>query len=148
MSSQQITTNSETETQALGEQCGLEWQQYLTDKCVLVLLDGDLGTGKTQFVKGLAKALGVEQQIVSPTYTYIRPYPMKQGEFVHVDAWRIESQLDFDSTGVKNYLKPGNMVIVEWPKQYLESKLSNPELKVIFIQIQEVSENSRKFDIN
>lgn len=142
-------TKSEEETRDLAYQLAEQWQQLLTENCLVVLLNGELGAGKTHFVKSVAKAMHITQNVVSPTYTYIRAYPMTKGQFVHVDAWRIEKQIDFESTGIQEYIKPGNILLVEWPKDFFVSSLANnPSTKLINIAIREVGETAREFTIS
>lgn len=95
--------------------------EQLKESCLIFFLEGELGAGKTQFVKGIAHALGIEKTIVSPTYMYMRNYVYEKdqlkGELVHIDAWRVEQQSDFDLLRLQEYIKPGNVLCVEWPKE-------------------------------
>ncbi len=81
----------------------------------IVALYGDLGSGKTTFVQGFAKGLGIKEKIISPTFIIIRQYPTN---FYHIDLYRVEN---FQGLGLKEILEnPNNIVLIEWAE-----KLSN-----------------------
>ena len=135
----QIITNSHDETLALGEKIG----KYLDPGTVLAL-SGDLGSGKTIFVQGLAKGLDVpdDYYITSPTYTLINEYPGRYRLF-HVDLYRIENYADFDDIGLYEILRSDGVVAIEWadklPKNFL------PEYLAIHIDI--LNDESRKISM-
>lgn len=84
-------------------------------------LFGDLGSGKTTFVKALAKKLGVEKEITSPTFVIMKKYETNQGdikELIHIDCYRLSSMEDAESIGFSEILERENAVIVlEWPER-------------------------------
>ena len=82
-------------------------------------LEGDLGAGKTVFVKGLAQGLGIEGEILSPTFTILRQY---QGRLPlnHFDAYRIEEPDEMEQIGFEEYLADGSVVVVEWASHIQE----------------------------
>ncbi len=80
----------------------------------VVCLYGDLGSGKTTFVKGLAKALGIKARIISPTFLIIRSY----GRFYHIDLYRIDQPADLVNLGLSEILSDdSNIVVIEWPEK-------------------------------
>ena len=105
-----ITTHSVKETQKLGEKIGA----CLGTKIVLALI-GDLGSGKTSFVQGLARGLEVpnDYYITSPSYTMINEYPGRQLLF-HVDLYRLEDPVDFEDIGLYDMLDHTYVVAIEW----------------------------------
>lgn len=106
----QITSNAPKETSQLGEKIG---QQIQTG--VVIALFGDLGSGKTCFVQGLARGLGVPDgyYITSPTYTLINEYPGRHTLF-HVDLYRIENPIDLEEIGLYEILYNKQVVVIEW----------------------------------
>lgn len=84
-------------------------------------LDGDLGSGKTQFTRGLVRALGGDaQQVSSPTYVLLNIYSTPQMTVYHLDAYRVEGADDFEQIGFEELLEQGGVVIVEWASRVRE----------------------------
>jgi tRNA threonylcarbamoyladenosine biosynthesis protein TsaE len=85
----------------------------------IVGLSGDLGAGKTTFVKEVAKALGVKETVQSPTFIFVRTHPIPNGAFktlVHADLYRLHES-DAETIGLRNYAaNPDNLVFIEWPE--------------------------------
>ena len=77
----------------------------------VVLLDGDMGAGKTVFTKGVAKGLGIEEEVTSPTYAYMNDY---DGRLFHYDCYRIESVEQAERLGLGDYFDMGGICIVDW----------------------------------
>ncbi|MEQ1597002.1 MAG: tRNA (adenosine(37)-N6)-threonylcarbamoyltransferase complex ATPase subunit type 1 TsaE [Casimicrobium sp.] len=82
-----------------------------------VALIGDLGAGKTTFVRGVLRALGVAGSIKSPTYALVESYETTKGEVHHLDAYRIESRDDFEARGGFEYFDVPSIRFVEWPQR-------------------------------
>ena len=82
-----------------------------------VALIGDFGAGKTTFVRGVLRALGVMGAIKSPTYALVESYETVKGDVHHVDAYRIESVEDFESRGGFEYFARPSIRFVEWPQR-------------------------------
>ena len=135
----QIITDSLDETRALGEKTGKK-----LDPGTILALTGDLGSGKTTFVQGLAKGLDVPDNyyITSPTYTLINEYPGRYHLF-HVDLYRIENYADFDDIGLYEILRSDGVVAIEWADKLPKNLL--PEYLAIHIDI--LNNESRKFSM-
>lgn len=97
-------------------------------KATVVGLQGELGSGKTFFVKALAKMMGVEECVVSPTFVIMKIYdidPAKAGQvgfgfkkFIHIDAYRLDSEKELLDLGWEDLIRePENLVLVEWPER-------------------------------
>ncbi|MFA4890776.1 MAG: tRNA (adenosine(37)-N6)-threonylcarbamoyltransferase complex ATPase subunit type 1 TsaE [Candidatus Gracilibacteria bacterium] len=111
----------------------------------VICLFGDLGSGKTVFVKGIAKALGISSYTVkSPTYTFIREYTHNKGKLVHVDLYRIEKPDDLLSEQIKEFVdQKGTLVVIEWADK-LGKELPENHKDVCF---EYIDENIRKISI-
>ena len=109
----QITTRCVDETRKLGETIGA----VVTAGTILALY-GDLGSGKTSFVQGLGRGLGVpdDYYITSPSYTLINEYP---GRFLlfHIDLYRIENPVDIEDIGLFEILEEDGVVAIEWAEK-------------------------------
>ena len=104
-------TNSPQETEAAG--AGLAARLNPGD---VVLVSGELGAGKTTFVRGAARALGVEGAVTSPTYTIGQVYGATDGlEVAHLDLYRLQSLGGEDPALLDDYLTPARIGFVEWP---------------------------------
>jgi tRNA threonylcarbamoyladenosine biosynthesis protein TsaE len=115
-----ITSHSFEETQELGENIGT-----LISDTTLLALTGELGSGKTAFVQGLASGLEVPQEyyITSPSFTLINEYPGRMRLF-HVDLYRLENYTDLEETGLYDILEGDGVVAVEWAEKLPEDLLS------------------------
>jgi tRNA threonylcarbamoyladenosine biosynthesis protein TsaE len=127
-----ILTNSFEETQNLG----IELARKLNGGEVLTL-HGDLGSGKTTFMQGLAKGLGIKRRIISPTFIIMRTYDIENKEskienLYHVDLYRIESENDVDGLGLMELLgEKENIVAIEWPDK-IEHLLPENKIDIYF----------------
>lgn len=78
---------------------------------MVICLNGELGTGKTVFTKGIAQALGIKEIITSPTYTIIKEYAGELNLY-HMDVYRLDGKID--GIGIEEYFNKGGLVIIEW----------------------------------
>lgn len=110
----------------------------------ILCLYGDLGSGKTTFVQGLARGLNINRRIISPTFIIARHYEMGSGNFYHIDLYRVKTHADLLSFGLDDILSdPDNIVVIEWaekldtllPKKRYELKFNIIEDDKRFIEI-------------
>ena len=102
-------TNSEEETQRLGEQLA----RKLTPGTVIAFT-GDLGAGKTAFTRGLARGLGIPDRVTSPTFTIVNEYEGGRLPLFHFDMYRLSSSDELYDIGWEDYLARGGVCAVEW----------------------------------
>ena len=127
------TTSSFEETQKLGE----DFAQKAINGAVLAL-HGNLGSGKTTFVQGFAKGLGITKNIISPTFIIVRKYNIPKSlifnlkSFYHIDLYRIENQKDLESLGIEEIINDkSNIVAIEWPEK-IEKLLPKTKIDIFF----------------
>jgi tRNA threonylcarbamoyladenosine biosynthesis protein TsaE len=93
----------------------------------IVLLYGELGSGKTQFVKGIAEYFKVKDIITSPTFIIVNEYTGENGITIyHTDLYRIKNERELEEIGFQDYINPDSIMIVEWPEKamrFLDSNL-------------------------
>lgn len=125
-------SKSREDTLAFAEQYALTLQPG-----DVVLLDGGMGAGKTVFTKGVAKGLGIEEEVTSPTYAYMNDY---DGRLFHYDCYRIESIEQAERLGLADYFDMGGICIIEWA-QNIAPLLPR---RVKRVTIKKISENERE----
>jgi len=138
-----IITKSEIETFTYG----FELAEKLQGGEVLALY-GDLGAGKTKFLQGLAKGLGVKGRVNSPTFNILKLYKASSNKqiknFCHIDAYRLNSEKDLLNLGIEEFFNDANTVTaIEWAE-----KINNiwPK-KTIKIEIKHLTETTREINI-
>jgi tRNA threonylcarbamoyladenosine biosynthesis protein TsaE len=120
----------------------------LPEHAMIVALYGDLGSGKTSFVQGVAKALGVEKTVISPTFVIERVYPLvgqTWENLVHIDCYRFENKSEADSINLHEVMEdPRNLIFIEWAEK-IEDKLP-PNISKIYFK--HIDENIRRITIS
>ena len=125
-------------------QAGIQFAAHLKPG-MIVALEGDLGSGKTEFVRGACKALGVDEEIVtSPTFVIVNEYPGLETTVFHIDAYRLESEAEFYDLGYEDYFSSDAISFVEWPER-LPTVMSGPE--VIHLRFEHLGGNNRRIDL-
>lgn len=96
----------------------------------VIALSGELGSGKTTFVQGFAKGLGIKEKIISPTFVLMRHHQIPKTEKVlfHIDLYRLEKDKEFNDLGITEILNNPNQVIIEWAEKL--KKLPKGAIKI------------------
>src|SRR5664280_2867105 len=105
-------SHSPAETEALGELWGRAAREGL-----VIGLSGDLGAGKTQLVKGLARGLGIPARVHSPTFTLVNEYGGGRLRLFHLDFYRLETRRQMVSAGLEEFLQPDGVTVIEWAEK-------------------------------
>ena len=121
-----ITTYSEEETIELAQ--NIESEKFPN---MVICLQGDLGSGKTMFTKGFAKAMQVEEEITSPTFNIIKEYTSGELPLYHMDVYRLDGKVE--DLGIEEYYTKGGVTIIEWadmipdylPEERLDIKIKS-----------------------
>ena len=109
-----LISHSPAETIALGEQWGRVAQSGL-----VIGLSGDLGAGKTQFVKGLARGLDITSRVHSPTFALLNIYTGGRLTLFHADLYRLDTPEQIAAAGLEEYLSPAGVTVIEWAERWL-----------------------------
>lgn len=119
-----IVTHSPEETAAFAAQIAEKLNGGET-----LVLRGGLGAGKTTFTKGLAKALGISRNVVSPTFTLVREYEEGRLKLYHFDLYRIEDEGELEELGLDEYFRDDSVVVIEWNRI---SRLPGKVTEIVF----------------
>jgi tRNA threonylcarbamoyladenosine biosynthesis protein TsaE len=132
------------ETAAFGERWGRDaapgW---------IIGLSGDLGAGKTQFVKGLARGLDITARVHSPTFALVNEYPGGRLPLAHLDLYRLDTTEQILAAGLDEYLRrPDGVTVVEWCERWPElnpkSEIRNPKSQTRLIRFETLDETTRR----
>jgi tRNA threonylcarbamoyladenosine biosynthesis protein TsaE len=134
-----LISRSPEETLALGEQWGRAAQPGW-----VIGLSGDLGVGKTQFVKGLARGLGSNARVHSPTFALLNEYGGGRLRLFHLDLYRLNNPNELMSAGLEDYLvSPDGVTVVEWIERWLpEVQRSGDAVRLV--QFETLGETERR----
>ena len=124
-----ITSRSIEDTMELAE--NIESEKF---PGMIICWDGELGSGKTLFVKGFAKSLGIEDNITSPTFNIVKEYQSGEMPLYHMDVYRLED--GDESIGFDDYFKSEGICIIEWA-ELIENSLPEERLDIKFRVIDE-----------
>ena len=130
-------TNSEKETETIGEQFG----RRVKDGTVVAMY-GDLGAGKTAFVRGMARGMGIDARVSSPTFTIVNEY-LGERTLIHFDMYRLGSADELFDIGWEDYLARGAVCAVEWSENVEDAFFPG----TITVRIGKTGETDRTIDI-
>lgn len=99
---------------------------------LLVFLSGELGSGKTTWVRGVLRGLHYDGPVKSPTYTLLEPYYLQDFAVYHFDLYRIESASEVEFLGLRDYLDSAGVCLIEWPER-AQALLPEPDCRIEFL---------------
>lgn len=142
----EVITTSAKETKNLGEKYGTGLVR--ANRSVILALGGDLGSGKTTFLQGFAKGLGIKRRVVSPTFILMRKYDIERGRvFYHIDLYRLDESAgeELANLGFDEIIgDPTSIVAVEWA----EKAQKDLPKETVWIDFEYVDKNKRKIESN
>jgi len=111
-----LSLPDEAQTQRLGESLAGALAD-LSQRPLVIHLQGDLGAGKTTLVRGFARRLGITDTIRSPTYTLVEIHETADLRVVHADLYRVNDEQEVDALALSEYLMPRHILLIEWPER-------------------------------
>ena len=136
----EFISHSPAETESLGEKFGRAARRGW-----VIALSGDLGAGKTQFVRGVARGLGGAGRVHSPTFTLVNEYGGGRLQLFHLDLYRLETAKQILSAGIEEYLSPDGVSVIEWAERLkAESGKRKAGNQMVNVCIEVLSETDRK----
>jgi tRNA threonylcarbamoyladenosine biosynthesis protein TsaE len=123
-------SHSPAETESLGETWGCEAKAGL-----VIALSGDLGAGKTQLVRGLARGLGVTARVHSPTFTLVNEYGGGRLRLFHLDLYRLETPEQVRRAGLEEFLHPDGVAVIEWAERMTTDEWRMTRLRRVNIEV-------------
>ena len=130
-------THSEAETEAVGAHIAFELKPGS-----VIAMRGDMGAGKTVFVRGLARALGYTGRVTSPTFTIVNEYACVPPVF-HFDMYRLSGSEDLYGIGWEDYLARGGICVVEWSERVQDAL----DARTITVEMEPMDANTRRIRI-
>ena len=133
----QFITNTTEETERIGQRLGEKLHGG-----EVIAYRGDLGAGKTAFTRGLARGLGINMRVTSPTYTIVNEYLGGRLPLFHFDMYRLGSADELFDIGWEDYLRRGGVCAVEWSENVSEAMED-----AITVEIEKLSDETRKITV-
>ena len=130
-------SNNEAETEALGEKLS----QKLPDGTVVAMY-GDLGAGKTAFVRGMARGMGLDARVSSPTFTIVNEY-LGERELIHFDMYRLSGADELFDIGWEDYLNRGAVCAVEWSENVRDAFFGDE----VVVRIEKLGDSQRRITV-
>ncbi len=132
-----VVSRSEKNTQNIGKEL---WQKYENQKgkrAIVFALEGSMGTGKTQFTKGLAKAMGITELVTSPTFALENEYQSGHKKLFHFDAWRLEKPDELTALGFSDLIKNKSVISIEWAERVSDTiRKFDDEAIIVWVKIE------------
>lgn len=132
-----INVNSSTEMKQLGAAIASTAKAH-----DLLLLNGDLGAGKTTLTQGIGEALGVKRPVKSPTFTIVREYEEAKLPIYHMDFYRLEND-DLSSIDLSSYLEQPGLVVIEWP-EVIKADLPDDYLQIVIRRVDDSWDSTKR----
>lgn len=136
----EVLSRSEENTQNIAKELWQKYEDYTGNRSIIYALEGQMGAGKTQFVKGLARAMGIEESITSPSYDLLLTHNSEHPNcfLTHIDTWRmIDPNEELKSLDIKDLLEKNSVVAIEWADRSVdEIKNYSDDAIIIWVKIE------------
>lgn len=145
-SKNEVLSKSEESTQNLAKEIWQKYDRHLRKRAIVFALQGDMGTGKTIFTKGLARAMGISELVTSPTFALENEYTSGKEKLFHFDAWRLEKSDELRALGFDELIKNKSVISIEWAERVADTiREFDDEAIIIWVNLKFGNkENERK----
>lgn len=127
-----VFSRSEESTQNLAKEIWQKYEKHRGKRAIVFALQGEMGAGKTIFIKGLARAMGITELITSPTYNLVHSY----STLTHIDAWRLEKSNELRALGFEDLINYKSVIAIEWAERVADViREFDDEAIIIWIKI-------------
>lgn len=134
--SQEVLSVSEDATKNIAKELWQKYESHHKDRAIVFALEGEMGTGKTQFTKGLALAMGIDNTVSSPTFILENEYQTDKNTLHHFDAWRMENDVDLEELDFGKLIKKHAVISIEWADRVTKTiRKHDEEAVVIWVKI-------------
>jgi L-threonylcarbamoyladenylate synthase len=136
----EVLSRSEEDTRNTGKELWQKYEKHAGARAIVFGLEGSLGAGKTQFTKGLARAMGIVDEIISPSFNleleYKIPNPKSQPKLIHIDAWRMQGGQELRELGLQKLINDKSVIVIEWADRVAgEIRKYDEEAVVVWVRI-------------
>ena len=132
----EIVARNEEATQNLAKELWQKYEEYKDKRAIIFALEGEMGAGKTQFTKGLARAMGITELVTSPTFALENEYKEGKTNLYHFDAWRLDNSNELSALGFSDLIKSKSVVSVEWAEKVADTiREFDDEAIIIWVKI-------------
>jgi L-threonylcarbamoyladenylate synthase len=132
----EILSRGEESTQNLAKEIWQKYGGHTKKRAIVFALEGEMGAGKTQFTKGLARAMGITELVTSPTFALENEYQEGEIRLYHFDAWRLEKSDELQALGFKDLIKNKSVISIEWAERVAEViRKFDDEAIIIWVKI-------------
>ena len=132
-----VLSRSEENTENLAKEIWQKYEIHSGKRAIIFALQGEMGTGKTIFTKGLARAMGITELVTSPTFTLENEYSTGREKLFHFDAWRFEKSEELRFLGFKDLIKDKSVVSIEWAEKVSDTIHEfDDEAVIIWVRIE------------
>lgn len=138
----EVLSRSEENTQNIAKELWQKYYDFSGKRAIIFALEGKMGAGKTQFVKGLAKAMGIEDLVTSPSYDLLNTY----GALSHIDTWRmVDSDSEFKELNIKDLINDKSVLAIEWADRVIsEIRQFADDAIIIWVKIEYGKEENQR----
>jgi L-threonylcarbamoyladenylate synthase len=133
----EILSKSEENTENLAKEIWQKYEKHEYKRAIVFALQGEMGTGKTIFTKGLARAMGITELVTSPTYALENEYITGKDKLFHFDAWRLEKSEELRALGFEDLIKHKSVISIEWAERVSDTiREFDDEAVIIWVKIE------------